>query len=1024
MSDSGVDHLSLTRCDNVNDSENNEIQNNINSSTRFHVSEDIWYKFCRICATHCENLIPLFEGEGLNYDLALKICKHLPFKVLQDDSLPKQCCHQCASLIISWDDLINISSKANIKLNKMLHCYMNEDVNEYLKVQPEGNEEITKLKVDPTLNSDGCGGDGDDDDDDDDKSDKNIFEKMVEGTESRVCEDFIASEMSEDVISTTFDENYEDARNGEESEVIEEKFEIPDATADNDERSTNNEIDEEQRSVTENGDMYCDSDIFELRNDDDHIATIVRRLDDGKRTDKRKREPEVEPGLQAYKLHQPMKYLLVNGCQYLRTKVFGFEPESTPEDCEDLQSLYFRCCICREVMKNDSVINHSKSHYPLKITDSCQMCHFGFSSIDCFRNHLKKHTVLIDEEYKELEKAEELSNLNQIKEIDKSVKKLISDIGDSEKTFDDFDKKIEVFVCEYCGLTYNSRKIFLQHIRRVHVSPFICKLCRRRFSNKGSLKKHRCVQVVSKRPDGKIEWYNCRCKKIFLFEEQYLNHKTSCEKAKYIPCDECGCEFSDKTKLDTHVLRQHIRLKELGQKPPSVWICEICGCHLSTLSAKKHYLTHSFSEKKFTCEICAMKFSDKNSLEKHVQSHSSERPFTCNICNATFKRKDHVKIHMKNKHNIFDDVKKYQCRKCKRHFTTQSYLIRHQRLHSQGVSYECLVCKSRFPTEHSLKMHQTRTKHDAVKDSSDATISLSTADWVNRFRCNICNQRYGSITSLRKHALIHSQKNVVKEMDEHEKNCVETEQNNEKNFDEGGKKLKIIENIHECPKCFKRYLSEFGLKLHLARSKHAPINSKSKKKPKVLSSVLSSEKNPRFKCSECNEIFGSLLSLKMHKIKRKHFSKCPSCDKRFALDFKLRNHLIKVHQRRDIDEKMNEFTQSEIMPFQCGYCQQKFAMHHNLLAHMQKKHDKIEDEIPTPISLIYLNSDAFEQKIAPGETPVIYHCTDCWDNFLTEDDFHNHTHETTENVSNQLNSDISNVVTSVVGKPDTVTDVE
>lgn len=58
-----------------------ESQNKFSDSSRFPVGEDIWYQFCRICATHNDNLIPIFEGKGLKYELAVKISKHLPFKV-------------------------------------------------------------------------------------------------------------------------------------------------------------------------------------------------------------------------------------------------------------------------------------------------------------------------------------------------------------------------------------------------------------------------------------------------------------------------------------------------------------------------------------------------------------------------------------------------------------------------------------------------------------------------------------------------------------------------------------------------------------------------------------------------------------------------------------------------------------------------------------------------------------------------------------------------------------------------------
>jgi hypothetical protein len=38
-------------------------------------------QLCRICANPNEYLIPIFQGEGLEHELEIKIAKHLPIKV-------------------------------------------------------------------------------------------------------------------------------------------------------------------------------------------------------------------------------------------------------------------------------------------------------------------------------------------------------------------------------------------------------------------------------------------------------------------------------------------------------------------------------------------------------------------------------------------------------------------------------------------------------------------------------------------------------------------------------------------------------------------------------------------------------------------------------------------------------------------------------------------------------------------------------------------------------------------------------
>jgi hypothetical protein len=39
-------------------------------------------QLCRVCANANEYLIPIFDGEGLEHELGMKIEKHLPIKVM------------------------------------------------------------------------------------------------------------------------------------------------------------------------------------------------------------------------------------------------------------------------------------------------------------------------------------------------------------------------------------------------------------------------------------------------------------------------------------------------------------------------------------------------------------------------------------------------------------------------------------------------------------------------------------------------------------------------------------------------------------------------------------------------------------------------------------------------------------------------------------------------------------------------------------------------------------------------------
>ncbi|KAL0110589.1 hypothetical protein PUN28_013880 [Cardiocondyla obscurior] len=78
-----------------------------------------WMHLCRICANACERMIPIFEGDGMEHDLASKILKHLPIHVCESDTLPLQLCENCANILIAWHELSEGCLNAERKLLEM-----------------------------------------------------------------------------------------------------------------------------------------------------------------------------------------------------------------------------------------------------------------------------------------------------------------------------------------------------------------------------------------------------------------------------------------------------------------------------------------------------------------------------------------------------------------------------------------------------------------------------------------------------------------------------------------------------------------------------------------------------------------------------------------------------------------------------------------------------------------------------------------------------------------------------------------
>lgn len=78
-------------------------------------------ELCRLCANTDNQFIPIFQGEGLEHNLSLKIERHLPIiKVTETDKLPLQICYQCASTLISWHNLYESCRVADKRLREII----------------------------------------------------------------------------------------------------------------------------------------------------------------------------------------------------------------------------------------------------------------------------------------------------------------------------------------------------------------------------------------------------------------------------------------------------------------------------------------------------------------------------------------------------------------------------------------------------------------------------------------------------------------------------------------------------------------------------------------------------------------------------------------------------------------------------------------------------------------------------------------------------------------------------------------
>lgn len=74
---------------------------------------------CRLCANESDRIIGIYSEEGVTHELAVKMNTYLPVKVSQDDTLPLQCCWNCASTVLAWHELVIGSVEADRRLREL-----------------------------------------------------------------------------------------------------------------------------------------------------------------------------------------------------------------------------------------------------------------------------------------------------------------------------------------------------------------------------------------------------------------------------------------------------------------------------------------------------------------------------------------------------------------------------------------------------------------------------------------------------------------------------------------------------------------------------------------------------------------------------------------------------------------------------------------------------------------------------------------------------------------------------------------
>ncbi|NWU92539.1 ZN569 protein, partial [Upupa epops] len=202
--------------------------------------------------------------------------------------------------------------------------------------------------------------------------------------------------------------------------------------------------------------------------------------------------------------------------------------------------------------------------------------------------------------------------------------------------------------------------------------------------------------AVCQRNSMREKCYSCPiCSKNFLLKINLIIHQRSHNSCLPYICAHCKRSFMSKKKIQRHLQARDIKgfcpvleaedCTNRAACPASQLLTPNCGTAVWEKPSPNRFPL-SPGKMMYTCNECMENFSSQSFLLLHQRRHASRHVILCPCCNRTFTwAKDFVRHHWTH-----TDERPYQCGVCQKTFKRRYHLNVHQRIHMrQERPYPC-----------------------------------------------------------------------------------------------------------------------------------------------------------------------------------------------------------------------------------------------------------------------------------------------------------------------------------------------